>query len=152
MGFAADIRKESDRKTGEMLGKVQAEDLLHFGLIPEFIGRLPVVATLEELDESALIAILTQPKNALVKQYQKLFEFEDVSLQFTEGALAAVARKAHKQKSGARGLRAILEHAMLDLMYELPSRDDVQECVIGEEVIEQGAEPVLGLKREAESA
>lgn len=152
LGFAADIRKESDRKTGEMLGKVQAEDLLHFGLIPEFIGRLPVVATLEELDESALIAILTQPKNALVKQYQKLFEFEDVSLQFTEGALAAVARKALKQKSGARGLRAILEHAMLDLMYELPSRDDVQECVIGEEVIEQGAEPVLGLKREAESA
>jgi len=152
LGFAADIRKESDRKKGEMLGKVQAEDLLHFGLIPEFIGRLPVVATLEELDESALIAILTQPKNALVKQYQKLFEFEDVSLQFTEGALAAVARKALKQKSGARGLRAILEHAMLDLMYELPSRDDVQECVIGEEVIEQGAEPVLGLKREAESA
>ena len=152
LGFGADIKNKSDRLKGEMLRDVQAEDLLHFGLIPEFIGRLPVVATLEELDEEALIAILTQPKNALVKQYEKLFEFEDVSLQFTEGALAAVARKALKQKSGARGLRAILEHAMLDLMYELPSRDDVEECVIGEEVIEQGAEPVLGLKREAESA
>jgi ATP-dependent Clp protease ATP-binding subunit ClpX len=152
LGFAADIQNKNDRKTGEMMRDVQAEDLLHFGLIPEFIGRLPVVATLEELDKEALIAILTQPKNALVKQYQKLFEFEDVALQFTEAALAAVARKALKQKSGARGLRAILEHAMLDLMYELPSRDDVEECVIGEEVIEQGAKPVLGLKREAESA
>jgi ATP-dependent Clp protease ATP-binding subunit ClpX len=152
LGFAADIQNKSDRKKGEMMRDVEAEDLLHFGLIPEFIGRLPVVATLEELDEEALIAILTQPKNALVKQYQKLFEFEDVALQFTEGALAAVARKALTQKSGARGLRAILEHAMLDLMYELPSRNDVEECVVGEEVIEQGAEPVLGLKREAESA
>jgi ATP-dependent Clp protease ATP-binding subunit ClpX len=152
LGFAADIQNKSDRKKGEMMRDVEAEDLLHFGLIPEFIGRLPVVATLEELDEEALIAILTQPKNALVKQYQKLFEFEDVALQFTEAALAAVARKALAQKSGARGLRAILEHAMLDLMYELPSRDDVEECVVGEEVIEQGAEPVLGLKREAESA
>ena len=152
LGFAADIQNKSDRKKGEMLRDVEAEDLLHFGLIPEFIGRLPVVATLEELDEETLIAILTQPKNALVKQYEKLFEFEDVALQFTEGALAAVARLALKQKSGARGLRAILEHAMLDLMYELPSRNDVEECVVGEEVIEQGAEPVLGLKREAESA
>lgn len=152
LGFAADIQNKRDRKKGEMLSEVQAEDLLHFGLIPEFIGRLPVVATLEELDQEALIAILTQPKNALVKQYEKLFEFEDVALRFTEGALAAVARKAVAQKSGARGLRAILENAMLDLMYELPSRDDVEECVVGEEVIEQGAEPVLGLKREAESA
>jgi len=152
LGFAADIQNSSDRKKGEMMRDVQAEDLLHFGLIPEFVGRLPVVATLEELDEESLIAILTQPKNALVKQYEKLFEFEDVSLQFTEGALAAVARKALKQKSGARGLRTILENAMLDLMYELPSRNDVEECVIGEEVIEQGAKPVLGLKRAAESA
>ena len=152
LGFAADIVNKSDRKKGEMMRDVQAEDLLHFGLIPEFIGRLPVVATLEELDEEALIAILTKPKNALVKQYEKLFEFEGVALSFTEGALAAVARKALSQKSGARGLRAILENAMLELMYELPSRDDVEECVVGEEVIEQGAEPVLGLKREAESA
>jgi len=152
LGFAADIQNKSDRKKGEMMREAQAEDLLHFGLIPEFIGRLPVVATLEELDEEALIAILTQPKNALVKQYEKLFEFEDVALRFTEAALAAVARKALEQKSGARGLRAILERAMLNLMYELPSRDDVEECVVGEETIEQGAEPVLGLKREAESA
>ncbi len=152
LGFAADIVNKSDRKKGEMMRDVQAEDLLHFGLIPEFIGRLPVVATLEELDEEALIAILTKPKNALVKQYEKLFEFEGVALRFTEAALAAVARKALTQKSGARGLRAILENAMLELMYELPSRDDVEECVVGEEVIEQGAEPVLGLKREAESA
>ena len=152
MGFAADIQNKADRKKGEMLRDVQAEDLLHFGLIPEFIGRLPVVATLEELNEEALIAILTQPKNALVKQYEKLFEFEDVALRFTDGALSAVARKALSQKSGARGLRAILENAMLNMMYELPSREDVEECVVGEEVIEQGAEPVLGLKREAESA
>ena len=152
LGFAADIQHKAERKKGEALREVQAEDLLHFGLIPEFIGRLPVVATLEELNEEALIAILTQPKNALVKQYEKLFEFEDVSLKFIDGALSAVARKALSQKSGARGLRAILENAMLDLMYELPSRDDVEECVVGEEVIEQGAEPVLGLKREAESA
>ena len=152
LGFAADIQNKAERKKGEALSEVQAEDLLHFGLIPEFIGRLPVVATLEELNEEALIAILTKPKNALVKQYEKLFEFEDVSLKFTDGALGAVARKALSQKSGARGLRAILENAMLDLMYELPSRDDVEECVVGEEVIEQGAEPVLGLKREAESA
>ena len=152
LGFAADIQNKEERKKSEMLKEVQSEDLLYFGLIPEFIGRLPVVATLEELDEAALIAILTQPKNALVKQYAKLFEFENVALSFTEGALAAIARKALEQKAGARGLRAILENAMLDLMYELPSRDDVEECVIGEEVIEQGAKPVLGLKREAESA
>ncbi len=152
LGFAADIQNRRSRKKGEMLREVQSEDLLHFGLIPEFIGRLPVVATLEELDEKTLISILTEPKNALVKQYQKLFGFEGVDLRFTEGALGAVARKALTQKSGARGLRAILEHAMMDLMYELPSRSDVAECVVGVEVIEQGAEPVLGLKREAESA
>jgi len=152
LGFAADIQNRRSRKKGEMLREVQAEDLLHFGLIPEFIGRLPVIATLEELDEKTLISILTEPKNALVKQYQKLFAFEGVDLRFTEGALGAVARKALVQKSGARGLRAILENAMMDLMYELPSRSDVAECVVGVEVIEQGAEPVLGLKREAESA
>ncbi len=152
LGFAADIQNRRSRKKGEMMREVQAEDLLHFGLIPEFIGRLPVIATLEELDEKTLITILTEPKNALVKQYQKLFAFEGVDLRFTEAALGAVARKALTQKSGARGLRAILEQAMLELMYELPSRSDVAECVVGVEVIEQGAEPVLGLKREAESA
>jgi ATP-dependent Clp protease ATP-binding subunit ClpX len=152
MGFGADIQTREDRKAGEVLRKVQAEDLLHFGLIPEFIGRLPVVATLDELDETALVSILTAPKNALVKQYQKLFEFEDVRLRFTDGALLAVAGEALKRKSGARGLRAILEAAMLDLMYELPSRDDIEECIINEDVIEQGSDPLLVVKREAESA
>jgi ATP-dependent Clp protease ATP-binding subunit ClpX len=152
LGFGADIQKRGERKLGEVLREVQTEDLLRFGMIPEFVGRLPVVATLEELDESALVDILTRPKNALVKQYQKLFEFEDVRLRFSDGALRAVARQALKRKSGARGLRSILEGVMLDLMYEIPSRDDVEECVISEEVIEQGAEPLIVYKREAESA
>ena len=152
LGFGADIQSKADRPVGEILGAVQAEDLLRFGLIPEFIGRLPVVATLGQLDEAALMDILTKPKNALVKQYQKLFEFEDVRLRFTDGALRAVAKEALQRKSGARGLRAILESSMLDLMYELPSRDDVEECVVSEEVIEQGSEPLLVFKQEAESA
>jgi ATP-dependent Clp protease ATP-binding subunit ClpX len=151
MGFGADMPTEKDRRLGEVLKDVQGEDLLHFGLIPEFVGRLPVVATLNELNEEALIAILTQPKNALIKQYQKLFEFEDVRLRFTEGALGAVARQAMKRKSGARGLRSILENVMLDLMYDIPSRDDVEECVINEEVIEQGSNPLMVLKQEPEA-
>jgi ATP-dependent Clp protease ATP-binding subunit ClpX len=151
MGFGADIPTEKDRRLGEVLRDVQAEDLLHFGLIPEFVGRLPVVATLNELNEEALIAILTQPKNALVKQYQKLFEFEDVQLRFTDGALRAVARQAMKRKSGARGLRSILENVMLELMYDIPSRDDVEECVINEEVIEQGGTPLMVIKQEPEA-
>ena len=152
LGFGADIQVRTDQRKGELLGAVEAEDLLHFGLIPEFIGRLPVTATLSELNEDALLEILTQPKNALVKQYQKLFEFDEVGLRFTDGALRAVARKALAQKSGARGLRAILETAMLEIMYEIPSRDDVEECVINEEVIQQGTNPLLVFKREAESA
>ena len=152
MGFGADIKRSSERKLSDLLREVQAEDLLGFGLIPEFVGRLPVIATLSELDEEALIEILTKPKNALIKQYQKLFEFENVRLHFTSGALTAVARQALKRKSGARGLRSILEHVMLDLMYDIPSRDDVDECVINEEVIEQAANPLLVLKQEAESA
>jgi ATP-dependent Clp protease ATP-binding subunit ClpX len=152
MGFGADIQKKSERRLGDLLKEAQTEDLLKFGLIPEFVGRLPVIATLEELDEDALIDILTKPKNALVKQFQKLFEFEDVRLRFTEGALRSVARQALARKSGARGLRSILEGVMLDLMYEIPSREDVEECVISEEVIEQGANPLFVFKREAESA
>ncbi len=152
MGFTADIRTENDRRRAELLQSVEAEDLLHFGLIPEFIGRLPVTATLSELGQQALLEILTKPKNALVKQYEKLFEFEDVHLRFTDGALEAVAAKALVQKSGARGLRAILENAMLNLMYEIPSRDDVAECVVNREVIQQGAEPLVVFKGEAESA
>ncbi len=152
LGFGADISRMGKRKLGEVLREVETGDLLKFGLIPEFVGRLPVVATLEELAEEALMDILTKPKNALVRQYQKLFEFEDVKLRFAEGALRAVARQAMKRKSGARGLRSILEGVMLELMYDIPSRNDVEECVIGEEVIEQGAEPLVVLKREAESA
>jgi ATP-dependent Clp protease ATP-binding subunit ClpX len=152
MGFGADVAPKLKRTQGEILKDVQAEDLLKFGLIPEFVGRLPVVATLTELGEDALVDILTTPKNALVKQYEKLFEFEDVRLRFSDGALQSVARQALARKSGARGLRSILESVMLDLMYEIPSRDDVEECVINEEVIEQGAKPLLVLKQEAESA
>ena len=152
MGFGADIARRADRKPGEVLNEVQAEDLLHFGLIPEFVGRLPVIATLDALTEEALVDILTKPKNALIKQYQKLFEFEDVRLRFSEGSLRAIARQAYRRKSGARGLRSILERVMLDLMYEIPSRDDVEECIINEEVIEQGKKPLLSLKQEAESA
>jgi ATP-dependent Clp protease ATP-binding subunit ClpX len=152
IGFGADVQSRSDRKIGELLREIQPEDLLKFGMIPEFVGRLPVIATLDELDEAALVNILTGPKNALVKQYQKLFELEDVRLRFTDGALRAVSRQALARKSGARGLRAILESAMLEVMYDIPSRDDVVECVVNEEVIEQGAEPLLVYKREAESA
>jgi ATP-dependent Clp protease ATP-binding subunit ClpX len=152
MGFGADIKRKKERNLGDVLREVQAEDMLGFGLIPEFVGRLPVVATLTELDEEALIDILTKPKNALVKQYQKLFEFEDVRLRFTSGALRAVSRQALERKSGARGLRSILETVMLDLMYEIPSREDIEECVINEEAIEQGADPLLVLKQKAESA
>jgi ATP-dependent Clp protease ATP-binding subunit ClpX len=152
IGFGADIQTRDQRRIGEVLREVQAEDLLKFGLIPEFIGRIPVIATLEELDEDALVSILTEPKNALTKQYQKLFEFEDVRLRFTDGALRAVSRQALARKAGARGLRSILESSMLDLMYDLPSRDDIEECVINEEAIEQGAEPLLVYKQEAESA
>ena len=152
IGFGADVQKRSDRKIGELLREIQPEDLLKFGMIPEFVGRLPVIATLDELDDAALVNILTGPKNALSKQYQKLFELEDVRLRFTDGALRAVARQALARKSGARGLRAILESAMLNVMYDIPSRDDIVECVVNEEVIEQGAEPLLVYKREAESA
>ena len=153
MGFGAAVSaSEGKKRLGEVLRECQPEDLLKFGMIPEFIGRLPVIATLDELDERALVSILTEPRNALTKQYQKLFEFEDVRLRFTEGALQAMARQALARKSGARGLRAIMETIMLELMYDVPSREDVEEVVVSEEVVEQGAEPILALKREAESA
>jgi ATP-dependent Clp protease ATP-binding subunit ClpX len=153
MGFGANVSPtQGKRRLGEVLRECQPEDLLKFGMIPEFVGRLPVIATLEELDEAALVSILTEPRNALVKQYQKLFEFEDVRLRFSDGALTAMARQALARKSGARGLRAIMETIMLELMYDIPSRDDVEEVVVSEEVVEQGAEPLLALKSEAESA
>jgi ATP-dependent Clp protease ATP-binding subunit ClpX len=153
MGFGVAVTTAAGkRRLGDTLRECQPEDLLKFGMIPEFIGRLPVIATLEELDERALVSILTEPRNALVKQYQKLFEFEDVRLRFTDGALAAMARQALNRKSGARGLRSILETIMLELMYDIPSRDDVEEVIVSEEVVEQQADPLLVLKHEAESA
>jgi ATP-dependent Clp protease ATP-binding subunit ClpX len=151
MGFNADLKTKRKKRLGDTLREIQSEDLLHFGMIPEFIGRLPVVATLDELDEEALVTILTEPKNAIVRQYQKLLELEGVSLRFTDGALRAIAQVALKRKSGARGLRSILEAVMLDVMYEIPSRDDISEVVVNEEAILHGAEPIIVYDR-AESA
>lgn len=152
LGFGAEIKQKAEKRVGEAISQVQPEDLIKFGLIPEFIGRLPVIATLDELDEDALVKILVEPKNALIKQYQKLFELEDVSLRFTNGALVAVAKEALKRKSGARGLRAILENTLLDLMYEVPSQSNIRECVISEEVIFNKERPIIIYEREAESA
>jgi ATP-dependent Clp protease ATP-binding subunit ClpX len=142
IGFGAEVRAPEERRVGEVLRECEPEDLLKFGLIPEFIGRLPVVATLEDLDESALIRILTEPKNALVKQYQRLFEMEGVKLAFTKDALEGVARKAIGRKTGARGLRSILEQNLLDTMFELPSLEGVSEVAINREVIEGRAKPL----------
>jgi len=147
MGFEAPIYTRSDKPLGELLIQVQPEDLLKFGLIPEFIGRLPVVATLDELTEDDFIRILTAPKNALVRQYQKYFDFEKVSLDFTEGALRAIAQEAIRRRTGARGLRSILEEIMLDTMYELPSRTDIQSCLITEEVVTKRQQPDLLYKQ-----
>jgi ATP-dependent Clp protease ATP-binding subunit ClpX len=143
LGFEADIRGQGNLSLEDTLSLVQPEDLLKFGLIPEFIGRLPVIASLGELSLDALVRILTEPKNALIKQYQKLFEFEGVALKFTKEALEGVAKQALDRKSGARGLRAILEKVMLDIMYDLPSRTGVSECVIGDEVIINNEPPLL---------
>ena len=151
MGFGAEIRLSKDQKLGETLAKVEPEDLLKYGLIPEFIGRLPVVSTLNELDEESLVQILKEPKNALIKQYQKLFDMEKVNLKFTDGALVAVAKEALKRKTGARGLRSILENAMLDVMYDIPSQDRVKEVVINEDVVYGKARPIV-LYECAESA
>ncbi len=152
LGFGAERKSRQERNIGELLALVEPDDLLKFGMIPEFVGRLPVVTSLEELDEPALIDILTKPRNALVKQYRKLLEMDGVALKFTEGALKAIAKAAIKNKAGARGLRAILESAMLDIMYEVPSKRNVQEIVISEEVIEKGEPPLVVLQKEAESA
>ncbi len=143
MGYGAKIHKKEEKSIGEILRFVQPEDLIKFGLIPEFLGRLPVIATLDELNEETLIRILTEPKNSLVKQFSKLFEIEGVNLRFTDTAMSAIARESIKRKSGARGLRAILESCMLDVMYEIPSIDNVKECVIGEEVVLKGEKPIL---------
>jgi ATP-dependent Clp protease ATP-binding subunit ClpX len=143
MGFGADVRDNDERGVGEIFRDLEPEDLLKFGLIPEFVGRLPVIATLEDLDEDALIIILTQPKNALVKQYQRLFELEDTTLSFTDDALSAIAKRAIQRKTGARGLRSILEDILLDTMFELPGMDDVIEVVVNEEAVTSDAKPLM---------
>jgi ATP-dependent Clp protease ATP-binding subunit ClpX len=150
MGFGAEIRGKSQRNVTDLLRQVQTEDLMKFGMIPEFLGRLPVVVPLAELTEDALIEILTKPKNAIVKQYQRLFGYENVELKFTDGALRAVVKEAIKRKTGARGLRAILEKNMLEVMYEMPSQTELKEVVITEETVIKGSEPVLVYRTEAE--
>ncbi len=148
MGFGAQVKGKADRKLGYLLSQVQGEDLIKYGLIPEFVGRLPVIAPLEELGEASLLRILTEPRNALVKQYEKLFSLEKVKLKFTENALSAIAKKAYAQKTGARGLRSILEEVMLELMYDLPSMKGVRECVITEEMINGSGQAILLYHRE----
>jgi ATP-dependent Clp protease ATP-binding subunit ClpX len=152
LGFEAQIQAGGDKPADNIVHSVQPEDLIKFGMIPEFVGRLPIIATLDDLSLDALLRILTEPKNALTKQYAKLFELEGVSLRFTQEALNAVAREALKRKSGARGLRAILENVMLDVMYEIPSLSQIRECVIGEEVITKGAAPLLVYGNQLECA
>lgn len=152
LGFGATISSKTKRDVTKLLAQVRTEDLMKFGLIPEFIGRLPVVCALAQLDESALLDILTQPKNAIVKQFHKLFSFEDVELKFTDGALRAVVQEALKRKTGARGLRAILEEAMLEVMYEMPGIDGLKEVIITEETIVQKGEPVMVYQTDEEKA
>jgi ATP-dependent Clp protease ATP-binding subunit ClpX len=143
IGFAATVRAPDDRRTGAVLRELEPEDLLRFGLIPEFVGRLPVTATLEDLDEAALVQILAEPKNALVKQYQRLFEMEGVKLTIPDEALRAIARRAIERKTGARGLRSIMEGILLDTMYDLPGMTGVEEVVISRDVVEGDAKPLL---------
>jgi len=149
MGFEADIKGKGDVDINKIMGLVQPEDLIKFGLIPEFIGRIPIVTTLKELSLDALVRILTEPKNALTKQYKKLFELEDVELKFTDEVLTAVAEAALKRKSGARGLRAVLESLMLEIMYDIPSVPEIRECIINEEVITKGEPPLLLYENQA---
>ena len=152
MGFGADIRQRQEKRIGETLQEIQPEDLLKYGLIPEFVGRLPVIATLDELGEEALVDIIVKPKNALIKQYAKIFEFENVKLKFQNEALWAIAREAIKRKSGARGLRAILEDVMLEIMYDIPSQENVKECVISEDVILKREKPLILYENKTKSA
>jgi ATP-dependent Clp protease ATP-binding subunit ClpX len=150
LGFGAELVSEDmNENIGETLSKVQPEDLLKYGLIPEFIGRLPVMAVLDELDEEALLKILTEPKNALIKQYKKIFEFEKINLKFTDDALMAIALEAKIRKTGARGLRSVLEEIMLDTMYEIPSQSNIQECVVSQEVITNREKPIILYEKQA---
>ncbi|PRX28919.1 ATP-dependent Clp protease ATP-binding subunit ClpX [Orenia metallireducens] len=143
LGFGADIQSKKEENIGEILKHIRSQDLLKYGLIPEFVGRIPVVVTLEELDENALVQILTEPRNALIKQYVKFFELDNVELEFSEEALKSIAKKALKQETGARGLRSIVENAILDIMYDIPSRDDIAKCIITQDVIEKREKPKL---------
>ena len=143
MGFGADLKSKQDMRAGEILPHAQTEDLLKIGLIPEFIGRLPIIATLEDLDHNALVRVLTEPRNAIIRQYQKLFAIERVTLRFTDSAVNAIAKKAVTRKTGARGLRAILEEVMLELRYDIPSQTDIQECIVNEDVITGRSKPIL---------
>jgi ATP-dependent Clp protease ATP-binding subunit ClpX len=143
LGFGAEIKTKEEKSSNDVLNRVQPEDLIRFGMIPEFVGRLPVIATLKELTEEELVSILTEPKNALIKQYKKLFELEDVRLRFTDGVLRAISKEAIRRKSGARGLRSIMENIMLDIMYDLPSHPEIQECIINEDVLTKQATPLL---------
>lgn len=152
MGFGGSLEEKDGRRASDLLHDVRPEDLLKFGLIPEFIGRLPVLATLDELDESALVRILKEPKNALTKQYAKLFDMENVHLKFTEEALKSIAREAMKRKSGARGLRAIMENIMLDIMYDIPSQPNIKEVVISDDVVDRSEPPIVVYSKAAESA
>jgi ATP-dependent Clp protease ATP-binding subunit ClpX len=152
VGFGAQIQGRKERKVSDLLSQLQPEDLLRYGLIPELVGRLPVVAAVHELDEKLLVRILREPKNALLRQYQKFFDFEHVKLTFTDDAVAAVAEEAARRETGARGLRAILEDIMLDIMYELPSQSGISECIINRDVVTQRTHPIILYKKTAESA
>ena len=152
IGFVAEITGKKERDIGEILRKVQPEDLIRFGIIPEFVGRIPVISTLNELDEDVLIAILTEPKNALVKQYQALMKMEGVDLSFSTDALKVIAEEAMKRKSGARGLRSIMENVMLDIMYEIPDMESVKECIISQDVILKGKAPMIVYERKSSQA
>jgi ATP-dependent Clp protease ATP-binding subunit ClpX len=152
VGFGVALPGKSERKLGDVIGTAEPEDLIKYGLIPEFVGRLPVVTTLSELDEASLVKILTEPKNALTKQFQKLLSFDNVRLKFTDAALAAIARKAIQRKTGARGLRSIIEEIMLDVMYEIPSQKSIRECLITEETVMKNEKPILIYEKQAESA
>ncbi len=152
MGFNTEANKPAVTDLSKLLHMVEPQDFLHYGLIPEFMGRLPVVATLKELSKKDLVRILTEPKNAIIKQYQKLFELENVKLKFTDGALTAVAKESLRRKAGARGLRAILENAMLETMYELPSQTNIKECIINEDVITEKTKPIIVYGDRAETA
>ena len=152
IGFGADVQADDDLSTGERLSQVEPEDLLKFGLIPEFVGRLPVIATLEDLDEHALVRILTEPRNALTKQYQSLFAMDDVKLEFRNDALKAIAKKAIERKTGARGLRAIMETVLMDSMFEIPTAADVKEVVVNMDVIEKGTDPIIVHAKNSKSA